>query len=384
MLLTVLAVMSSCLKSDDNTVTLYDDAAITAFSLGTMNRYLHTTSSTGTDSIYKNTYAGSDYLFHIDQITHRVYNTDSLPVGTDVAHVICGVATRNSGLVIIQDMDTDTLRYFSSSDSIDFTQPRKFIIYSTDGSGSTEYTISVNVHEEEPDEFVWQRMEDNMQPPAPEIYDLPMEGIKQILGRSTNETYALSEDNKLMVWREESTTWEEDALDEDDALLPTQDLSMTCYPLEFAGNTDYVVLVGNRSTENYPEDSIAMVWRKIVDNDEYAPQGRWVYMERSDNNLMALPRLQNLSIVKYDDSILAIGGAGIGTSTKSAYNQIYQSRDNGITWKYNALYQLPEDFDYNATSVTMYVDEQQYLWLFCAGTGQTWRGRLNRLGWEFQ
>lgn len=384
MLLTVLAVMSSCLKSDDNTVTLYDDAAITAFSLGTMNRYLHTTSSTGTDSIYKNTYAGSDYLFHIDQITHRVYNTDSLPVGTDVAHVICGVATRNSGLVIIQDMDTDTLRYFSSSDSIDFTQPRKFIIYSTDGSGSTEYTISVNVHKEEADEFVWQRMEDNMQPPAPKIYDLPMEGIKQILGRSTNETYALSEDNKLMVWREESTAWEEDALDEDDALLPTQDLSMTCYPLEFAGNTDYVVLVGNRSTENYPEDSIAMVWRKIVDNDEYAPEGRWVYMERSDNNLMALPRLQNLSIVKYDDSILAIGGAGIGASTKSAYNQIYQSRDNGITWKYNALYQLPEDFDYNATSVTMYVDEQQYLWLFCAGTGQTWRGRLNRLGWEFQ
>lgn len=384
MLLTVLAVMSSCLKSDDKTVTLYDDAAITAFSLGTMNRYLHTTSSKGTDSIYKKTYAGSDYLFHIDQITHRVYNTDSLPVGTDVAHVICGVATKNSGLVIIQDIDTDTLRYFSSSDSIDFTQPRKFIIYSTDGSGSTEYTISVNVHKEEPDEFVWERMEDNMQPPAPEQYDLPMEGIKQIIGHSTNETYALSEDNKLMVWREENSAWEEDLLDEDASMLPTQDLSLTCYPMEFAGNTDYVVLVGNRSTESYPEDSIAMVWRKIVDNDEYAPQGRWVYMERSDNNLMALPRLQNLSIVKYDDGILAIGGAGIGGSTKSAYNQIYQSRDNGITWKYNALYKLPKDFDSNATSVTMYVDGQQYLWLFCAGTGQTWRGRLNRLGWEFQ
>ena len=383
MLLTVLAVMTSCLKSSDSDSTLYDDAAITAFSLGTMNRYLHTTSSTGADSTYKTTYKGSNYNFHIDQISHRIYNTDSLPVGTDVAHVICTIGTRNNGLAIIQDIDSDTLRYFSSSDSIDFTVPRKFIVYSNNGEGYTEYTVSVNVHQEEPGQFVWQKMEDGLQP-QPQEYNLPMDGIKKILGRSTKETYALSEDNKLMVWRDGSNEWQEDLLDEDASMLPTQDLSLVCYPLSYAANTDYVVLVGNRSVESYPEESIAMVWRKIVDNDEYAPQGRWVYMERSDENKMALPRLQNLSIVKYDDGILAIGGTGIGGSTLPAYNQIYQSRDNGITWKYNSLYQLPEGFDNNATSVTMSVDEQQFLWMFCAGTGQTWRGRLNRLGWKYQ
>lgn len=382
MLLTVLAVMTSCLKSNDTDTVLYDDAAITSFTLGTLNCYLHTMSSLGTDSVYKSTFSASSCSFHIDQINHRVYNTDSLPMETDMEHIICAVTTRNNGLVIIQDIDSDTLRYFSSSDSIDFTVPRKFIIYSNDGSGNTEYTISVNAHKEQSNKFVWQQMEDNMQPEAEE-YNLPMEGIKKIIGHSTKETYALSEDNKLMVWREGSDRWEEDMLDEDASLLPTQDLAIVCYPMKFAANTDYVVLVGNRSTESYPEESTAMVWRKIVDNDEYAPQGHWTFMNTENKNT-ALPRLQNLSIVKYDDGILAIGGAGIGGSTKSAYSQIYQSRDNGITWKYNSLYKLPTGFDSNATLVTMRVDEQQFLWLYCAGTGQTWRGRLNRLGWEYQ
>ena len=383
MLLTALAVMTSCLSSSDSDSTLYDDAAITTFTLGTMNRYLHTTSSTGADSVYKTTYTGSNYSFHIDQVNHRIYNTDSLPVGTDIAHVICSIGTRNNGLAVLQDIDSDTLRYYSSADSINFTTPRKFFVYSSDGNGRTEYTVSVNVHQEEGDEFVWQQMENDMQP-QPQEYDLPMEGIKQIIGKSTKETYALSTDNKLMVWREGSTAWEEELLDEDAAMLPTQDLSLTCYPMTFAANTDYVVLVGNRSTEAYPEESTAMVWRKIVDNDPYALQGHWTYMGVAGEGQMALPRLQNLSIVKYDEGILAIGGAGIGGSTKTPYSQLYQSRDNGITWKYNALYQLPEGFDYNATAVTMSVDEQQCLWLYCAGTGQTWRGRLNRLGWEYE
>ena len=87
-------------------------------------------------------------------------------------------------------------------------------------------------------------------------------------------------------------------------------------------------------------------------------------------------------MAKFDDGILALGGAGIGGCTKTAYSQIYQSRDNGITWKYNERYQLPDDFDYTANKVEISVDEQSNLWLHCHGTGQAWRGHLNRLGWK--
>ena len=31
---------------------------------------------------------------------------------------------------------------------------------------------------------------------------------------------------------------------------------------------------------------------------------------------------------------------------------------------------------------TWYVDDDNYLWLICEGTGQVWRGRVNKLGWE--
>ena len=77
MLLSTLFVVTSCLGSDDDEVTYYGDTAITSFALGTMNRYVHTTSSAGADSVYKTTYAGSGYVFYIDQLTCDIYNVPS-------------------------------------------------------------------------------------------------------------------------------------------------------------------------------------------------------------------------------------------------------------------------------------------------------------------
>ena len=87
-------------STDDNDVVYYDDTAITSFSLGTMNRYVHTKSSTGADSVYKTTYSGSNYAFYIDQLTCEIYNVDSLPKGTDAAHVITTISTKNGGTAI--------------------------------------------------------------------------------------------------------------------------------------------------------------------------------------------------------------------------------------------------------------------------------------------
>ena len=420
MLLTALLVMSSCLNSKDSDATLYNDAAIVSFTLGNLNRYLHTTTAAGNDSVYKVTVTGSAYTFHIDQLNHRIYNTDSLPTNTDVKHVLCTIGTINNGRVIIKDMESDTLRYFVSTDSIDFSKPRTFYVMASDGSGGSEYTISVNAHQEEAEGFVWEQMamsselatfpivkstvfngipmligevngiqklftfEDGVIEEIPEQPILKPEGIKEWIGQTSSETYALSVDDKLMVSLDNGNTWFEDQTDENVAMLPVRDLSFVCYPMDLASNTDYAVMVGNRSLENYPEESIAMVWRKIVDDDQYTPDGRWYYMERSDDNRMALPRLANLSITKYDDAIVAIGGKGIGGSTYPAYYEIYESRDNGINWQSTKRFKLPDNFDRSATSVALAVDSDEYLWMFCSGTGQIWRGQLNRLGWEYQ
>ena len=382
-----IVLMASCLKAESDNVTLYNDAVITGFTLGTMNKYVEST---------KTTYSGSTYTFDINQavatnifkdvtcIGRSIYNNDSLPLGTDLKHVLCTVTTLNNGITIIERIDEPNVYdYYSSTDSIDFTQPRKFRVFSSDGSVYNDYYVSVNAHQEDGDEFVWKLVDDNWTA-VPDAMPLPA-GIKQLLGKSTTEQYALSTDNKLMVSRDNGATWQEDAVTDDADLLPTRDLSLISYPMTNTDSVDYVLLIGNREVNEQNNESIAMVWRKVVDYSKHAPQARWTYMERNaKSDSLALPRMENLTMVKYDDGILAFGGMGLGGFDQLPYYTIYQSRDNGITWKYNPIYDYPEGFDHYADNVRAVVDKDNFLWLYCEGSGQVWRGRLNRLGWKIQ
>ena len=383
--------MGSCLKADDESnVTLYNDAAITSFTLGTLNKYVG-------DS--KTTYSGSTYYFCVDQsntgihtfkdttiIGRCVYNNDSLPLGTDLQHVVGTLKTLNNGVAIIERLDEpDYYDYFDLLDSIDFTKPRKVRVYSSDGSVYNQYYISVEAHQESGNEFVWKLMDNNWTA-VPDAMPLP-EGIKQLLGSSKNKTeyYALSTDNKLMVSYDNGASWQEDLVNEDADLLPTRDLALVSYPMTNTDSVDYVLLVGNREVNEQNNESIAMVWRKVVDYGKNATKASWNYMERNaDSDSLALPRLKNLTMVKYDDGVLALGGEGIGGCTNKPYSTIYQSRDNGITWKYNPYYNLPAEFNNLATKVSATVDGDNFIWLYCEGSGQVWRGRLNKLGWKNQ
>ena len=384
-----IVLMASCLKSDDsNSVTLYGDAAITGFTLGTLNKYIDGK---------KTTYKGSSYDFSIDQsstskhtfkdttiIGRCIFNNDSLPLGTDIKHVVGTISTRNNGVALIERLNApDVFDYFSSSDSIDYSKPRKVRVYSSDGTNYNQYYISVDVHQEDGNQFVWTLMDDDWTA-TPDETVLP-EGIKKILGNSTTERYAMSTDNKLMVSHDKGATWQEELIIEDDDKLPTRDLALISYPMTNTDSVDYVLLIGNREVNEQNNEAIAMVWRKVVDYSKNAPEASWTYMERAaTSDSLALPRLKNLTMVKYDDGILAFGGDGIGGCDERAYYTIYQSRDHGITWKYNPSYDYPEDFDRFADNVTATVDADNYIWLHCEGSGQVWRGRLNKLGWKKQ
>ena len=366
------AMMMSCLNSSDSDSTSYTDAAISSFSIGNLQRTIHTTSSTGADSTYTTTVSGALYDFEIDHTGCRIFNPDSLPMGTDVSRVLVTMSAYNNGTILIKDVASDTLRIYNSTDSIDFTKPRIITALSNDGQGTRKYTVNINVYQEDPNAFVWKLMSNDWSPENTDDAedDLPP-GIKCILGRSTKEEYALSTDNRMMVLNDGSTEWEEDLLNDDASLLPTEDVSLVCYPMVLTPNTDYVLIAGNRDAKAYPQETIAKVWRKTVDNDEQAERGVWTYMERPADALYQLPRMENLSLIYYDDSILAFG---------MPFTDIYQSRDNGITWKVGETYQMPKDFDYvKTTSVKVVVDDDNYIWLYCSGSGQLWRGTLNKL-----
>lgn len=374
MLLLAIIGVTSCNKTDDTEVTLYSDAVITAFTL------------TNVDNTFQIDQTEKSYTVPINSdkdtlVTARhIFNTDSLAAGTDATKMLLNVSTLNNGTTIIRDTtDYEQWMYVYSTDSIDVSKPRLLRVWSSDGTGYSDYVLEVRVHQEKGDTLVWQ-LTDNSWTPTP--ITLP-DGIKQLLGNSSTEEYALSTANQLMVKREGSTTFVADNIDAADAdKMPTDVVAMTYYPLNTGKDkADYLLLAGQWKEEVTQDDGTtasvwhSAVWRKIVDYGKGAEKAQWVYMERA-NDLYSLPLMKSLTLVPYDNSILAIGCA-----TDADTYAILQSRDGGITWKSSSIYQLPDDFDHTATQVTAEVDSDYYLWLHCEGTGQVWRTRLNRLGW---
>ena len=471
----LLGSLAACSKMDDTQVTLYDDAAITSFTLGTVNRYVNGK---------KSTFSGSDYLFHIDQVTRTIYNSDSLPMGTDAAHIVCGLTTYNNSQPYIISTDGTYMTYHSSSDSIDFSTPRTFRVIASSGAGYTDYTVKVNVHKENPDSFVWKKMADipvmndlrtimfndqlyvfgneggtttayttddgsawtpvtlpatadantwqNAVATIDSLYImcgtkvyrtqdfttwdednsevLDEASIKQLIGASSQEVYALSTSGMLMskysgnlnlgMWI--PADFESDVNAED---LPTNDYAFTCYPMAYADSTDYVVMGG---TKKIGDEWQGRVWRRIVDYSgvgilselkkliEEAASGsetisstwirQWTYMERTGNKLYELPALKNLQLVYYGEELLAFGGQSYDNEITSLI-AFWRSRDNGITWKQDVNYTMPPidgttQFDNSATSFSAAADNEGNIWIVSAGTGEVWRGRLNRVAWE--
>lgn len=472
LLTAILLGLAACNKVDDTTVTLYDDAAITSFKLGNINRYV--------DGV-KSTFSGSEFLFHIDQMTHTIYNTDSLPVGSDIKHVVFTMSTYNSSMPFVVSEDATYMTYYTGTDSIDFTNPRTIRVVPTSGNGYTDYTVKINVHKEDPEAFVWKKMTD-----IPEMtglrtlaYDdriyvfgneggattayyttdgnewtpitLPaltdanawqnavantdslyiMDGTKiyrskdaitwqedeslipdgitlqRLLGASTTEVYALATngalvtkycDDELPIWIE-ATNETKSSFD----ALPSQDFTMVSFPMNLSDSTDYVLMAGNKKNATQWNSS---VWRRIVDYSETGISNlieeylnafiygkdddpewirKWTYVDRANDHRYELPTLENIQLLWYNDALLAFGGEGLNDETIAPLAAFYKSRDNGITWKKETSFGMPPTdgnavFNNNATSFSA-ATCNGYIWIVSAGTGEVWRGQLNRVAW---
>lgn len=162
-LITATLSLSSCLSSDETTVEYTHDTAITAFSLGSLDRYTKT--KAGKDTLLKANVTGSDYKFYIDQVQRLIYNVDSLPAGTRTTAVLATITSKNSSPVILmhakQTENLDSAAYYSSTDSINFSEPRFIRVYSSDYSAYAQYQVIVNVHKELPYEFKWHELAQN-------------------------------------------------------------------------------------------------------------------------------------------------------------------------------------------------------------------------------
>ena len=457
LLLSVLTMLTACLGEDDTETVTYNDTAITAFSLGTLTRTMHTTSSTGEDSTYTASVKGSNYAFSIDQQRGLIYNTDSLPVGTNVKRVLCTISTKNSGTAILNVRTKnglkDSLVTYSSTDSLDFTNPMELRVYAYSGIAYRKYTITVNVHQQDGDEFCWTKVLDqepnfaqtermrmfsagdkpylflkdngstvmydlkqhimDVQQEYPStatlslsasafdnavsngsmLYVLEKEirklhcinasthesqegcdttAVDRLIGASSKEIYALSKQGTLLVSTDNCQSWVEESLDNDAELLPEQNISCTVHTLRTNQNMERVELIGS-----VPGRANAVVWMKVVDRD-VPGAGQWMLVSNgtATGNAHMLPASQAQSVLAYDNQDLAFG-----YNDEGGLGDILLSSDGGINWMTDEAYVWPADAAGQGV-IAAAVDNNNYLWMVLGGTGQVWRCRLNRLGWD--
>lgn len=397
-MLAALLTLTSCLGSSEDETVLYSDMAITAITLGTLNKYTETTSSTtGNDTIIKSTMTGSAFSMTIDQLGNRIYNQDLLPLGTDLKHVlISSISTKNNGIVTIKSPTSDSIRIFSTTDSIDLSYPRVFRVFSSNLEDYRDYTVELKIDETSNLSFGWKKMDTradlagwsdkhlvafgdsvclvDCQVVAKDSYAFRLNGtsieysddmtnwavmgsdnLKQLLGMGTKGLFALSNDGKMKRSDDNGATWQEETLDEAATLLPVSDVAMTSFDYAPIDSADFLLMVGTDAAGQM------QVWRKINQYGGPIKGGKWVYMPVDNTNTFVLPQLKQLSMAYYNGRILVLGNDNI----------IYESRDQGITWFASMTYTIPASL--TGSYVTMASDSKNRLWLV-TDTGELWRG----------
>ena len=159
LLLGCMALLTAC--KSDNEITVDDHCYITSVTLGTLHRSLHTTSTSGADSIISTTYTGSGIAMTVDQRTLTIENRDSLLYGTRLDALLLNISYVGATLAYREADDEESdWQAYSSTDSMDLRKPLHLYTLAKDGNSFRIYTIRLNVHQQEGDSLSWTHTED--------------------------------------------------------------------------------------------------------------------------------------------------------------------------------------------------------------------------------
>ena len=429
--------LTSC-NVDSSTTTNYDGnhCAITYMMLGTLYREAHAKASNGTDSTYLTTLSGSMYSLYIDQYKGEIYNPDSLPLGTRVDKVVFSTVSNDGLLAYRLDNGNDTV--FTVNDTVDFTHPRVFTCYSYSGLAKKTYTVHVNVHQVNPEAFVWNKVaasnEKIQQISAQRAFckegkifvfalannapllltastgngndwssvDLSFSNFKPEGVQFFNDSFYIFDNGVLMTsvdgisWTtvptsfaadalvavsssmlfaikdgniyksEDAINWQQDEVESHIEKLPVSGFTSAWSAMSFNDNFEYVICGGVNSNGN-------VEWRKVIDNKGNNTEP-WSLYEFESDKVYPYPSISGIQIMLYDSKLFSLG---MESDTLSLFHISY---DSGRTWRpQHTAYQHPTMV---ADNFSWVVDENKYMWIVCGGSGDIWRGRINRLGFK--
>lgn len=440
-LITATLSLSSCLSSDETTVEYTHDTAITAFSLGSLDRYTKT--KAGKDTLLKANVTGSDYKFSIDQVQRLIYNVDSLPCGVRDTAILATISSKNSSPILLMDINkTDSVAaYYSSSDSINFSKPRFIRVYSSDYSAYAQYKVIVNVHKELPYEFKWHELAQNNSQLAA-FSDLKAVACGDdiyVFGRTAEGTKVLkSAINDGSVWSSitmdvglSSDAYQSVvALDgklyiaDADKIYASADAETWALVSE---NADVKQLIGASSKNLYAYNTAAGIsvskdkgvsWEaeKLDKDADYLPTQNismnvaGVLSAKDVENVMLLGTrdkalkdtvattwLRTVDYANEDgqwnyleiennksgkmpwlDQVITCA-ADTGFVALGSNGKWYKSQNAGLTWKQDKMVVLPAKFATEGR-FAFCRDKQHYYWII--RNGYVWRGRFNIDGWN--
>ena len=440
--------ITSCLDSDVVEYEFSSNASITAFSITDSIVTYYPAVVNGKDTTLSTGVVGSNYPFIINQNEGLIYNPDSLPVGTDISKVVVGITADTQGIYIVAE--TDSL--WEETDSLNFEKPIQFKVLSEIGSYGRTYTAKINVHQQEPDSLSWTKMDSNFSKTIqkqkavyannciyvfaegngqvimtestdgknwsePASIDIPTKADYSSVMVWGNQFYILA-DNELYIstngfqWNKVESTQkiarllanihteynhkiigidsENYYIESENGVVwnryetmpaefPTSQTSFVSHVLDTNEKLGKILLIGDNGIET---DTITSVWTML--NTETS----WIELMIENPNY-ACPKLENSQLIQYNDQLYMFGGPGQHNGELQAFERIYASKDNGISWEditekimfpqeFNTLY---EEAKGNYSCV---VDDQQFIWIMWSQTGEVWRGRINKLGFKRQ
>lgn len=443
LLLSALAVVS-CGSSDEEEIVLSPYAIIKSFSIGDIRCSYHSFTSEGKDTTVMKTMSFGTVGFTINQQSGEIYNNDSLPYGTDVSRVVIYMGVE--GVPSIYVDSTETYEAISTNDSIDFTAPRKFRVYSAGGEYSKDYTVAVNVHGVDPEMMVWTKY--NAVEGITPVRALELDGEMFLFGKNGDgaAVVAVAAIEDASAWNiynvsglsadafstltlfggrfyavyagdvyssADAVSWDVvatgtgavavvGASDEDGRLWIAGNGGVLCssdgvsfsvsealpqgFPLYGVSAASYPLAHNNGIVRymlvGYADEAME---GNVVVWSKLSTEDKWVCYG-NEGNAFPCPSLKGLSVVRYDNYLYALGGTGsVGGKAVDALSTFYVSKDNGIVWKQNdSFYQrMPEGLVGNNAPFAVAVDSKNNMWIMNAGEeGGVWKGIINRLGFE--
>ena len=442
-LITATLSLSSCLSSDETTVEYTHDTAITAFSLGSLDRYTKT--KAGKDTLLKANVKGSDYKFYIDQAQRLIYNVDSLPCGVRDTAILATISSKNNSPILLMDINkTDSVAaYYSSSDSINFSKPRFIRVYSSDYSAYAQYQVTVNVHKELPYEFKWHELAQNNSQLAAfsdlkavacgddiYVFGKTAEGT-QVLKSAINDGSAWSSimmNVNLSSDAYQSAVALEGKLYISDGGKVYASADAATWALVSSENADVKQLIGASSKNLYAYNTAAGIsvskdkgvsWeQEKLDTDKAYLPTQNISMnvagvlsakdvenvmllgtrDKALNDTVATTWLRTVDYANEDgqwnyleiennksgkmpwlDQVITCA-ADTGFVALGSNGKWYKSQDAGLTWKQDKMVVLPAKFATEEGRFAFCRDKQHYYWII--RNGYVWRGRFNIDGWS--